>query len=325
MENKNKPNLPQVDNQALEEAMKAFKEENSRENLQKLSNFLIGAKVYVPAKPDKPIPPHIMEKMKTGQKLKPEEAPKFHPMIVKNAQEDTFIPAFTSPESMPKEHKYEGMLTIPFVDVAAMAIKPETKVKGIVLNPVTHNLTVHPPLMEAMVKQAQQMKNAGSNGAAPNTKTVRMTPEQFRAFARRTTEHGALPKILSEKKGKFMKDLEEKREELLLALYRVPYGDKIPCPYQVSDFDLMLLDISDTRQVAICSLPQKNLQPGNCLTLYMFWNPETDVTWYYMIEKPAEGDENLLCCVTAEGKHEVIGAAPAPGTELSTIMDMLED
>ena len=86
----------------------------------------------------------------------------------------------------------------------------------------------------------------------------------------------------------------------------------------------MDLEISDTLSITALGLPEKNLAPGICQSVYLVWNPKTDEVQYYTIEKTKEADANKMGRVFPEGQYQVIQDAPAHGSEMSSIIEMLE-
>ena len=80
----------------------------------------------------------------------------------------------------------------------------------------------------------------------------------------------------------------------MAALYRQPYGDKIPFPYSEKDFDIMILDIDEETCVASIELPKQNLAPHMAASMYIVWNPKNDEMHYFTIEQRPQGEENVL-------------------------------
>ena len=111
---------------------------------------------------------------------------------------------------------------------------------------------------------------------------------------------------------------------MILEIYKSAYKDPVPFPYTENDFDVMMLDISDTLSVASIGLPAKNMAPGTCMSVYVVRNPQTDEMRYYTIERTKEEDASKLGQVLEDGTYNVIGDAPAPGCEISGILEMLQ-
>ena len=305
-----------TNNEALEEAMKNFTAEKSKENVAKLMDLMRTARFLVPAEFPKNLHKEIMAKLAQGKKLKPGEGPKMNPLIVQNEKGERFAPAFTSKKQLPKNQNYPAILNVGMDEVLRVVSNPSANFSGILLNPETDKMILHPKFIDAMKKMLQ---------GQPQKKEIKMTKEQFEVFARRKAEWGIIPQDVYTKKAAFMEQLDERREQYIAELYRQPYGDKIPCPYEEKDFDVMILNINEETCVASVDLPEKNIVPQIGLSMYIIWNPKTDDMHYYMIEKGAQGQDNVLCHITPEGKHEELMTAPATGNELAAILELLQE
>ena len=152
-----------------------------------------------------------------------------------------------------------------------------------------------------------------------------MSRAQFELFARRTCEWGIIPGAVHKEKAEFMKKLEEQQGRFMAALYRQPYGDKIPYPYSEKDFDIMILDIDEETCVASIELPKQNLAPHMAASMYIVWNQKNDEMHYFTIEQRPQGEENVLCGFGENGKREELQTAPAAGNEISAVLDLVRE
>ena len=66
------------------------------------------------------------------------------------------------------------------------------------------------------------------------------------------------------------------------------------------------------------------MAPGTCTSVYVVRNPQTNEMRYYTIERTQEDDASKLGQVLEDGTYNVIGDAPAPGCEISGILEMLQ-
>ncbi len=322
------PEALEIDNQELERAMNRYMEEKTPDGLVALMEALKSATFLVPVDFPKEIDPNILEKMRRKERLKPGELPQMLPVLVVNQEKVRFAPAFVSKEHLPKEHNYKVIMTVDFPAVLKVARSKEVNASGIILNPATTRLILNPNLLELMEKvvQGTPAKEALQAVAKPaQNREVRMTHDQFHVFVRRNVEVNLLPKMLFQEKGAFMERISRGREQAVMNLYKSLYKDKLPFPYTERDFDVMDLEISDTLSITALGLPEKNLAPGVCQSVYLVWNPKTDEVQYYIIEKTKEADVNKMGRVLPEGQYQVIGDAPAHGSEMSSIIEMLEN
>lgn len=306
----------ELNNEALETAMRTLMQDKTKENMAKFMDMIRNVRLLVPAEFPKNMDKEVVGKLVRGEKLDAKDAPKMFPVVVQNPDGERFAPAYTAKKHLPENQKYQAILNVTFDEVLRIASEPKLKLSGIILNPSTDKMILHPQFIEAIKK---------IKSAVPQTKEVKMTKEQFQVFARRNVEWGILPRNVFTGKAEFMNRLDEEREECIAALYRQPYGDKIPCPYTPKDFDVMVLNINEETCVASIELPEKNITPQTALALYIIWNPQNDDMHYFLIEKGQPNQDNVLSCITPDGKHQELQTAPSSGSELVTILDLLRE
>ena len=95
----------EITNDRLEEAIKQYAAERTKENLTTVLNLLRPTKLYVPAMlkaPDQPTP-----------------------CFLKNNKGEQFFVAYTSKEQMPEEPKSQALLFMPFPACNNIVVKPE--------------------------------------------------------------------------------------------------------------------------------------------------------------------------------------------------------
>ena len=112
----------EITNDRLEEAIKQYAAERTKENLTTVLNLLRPTKLYVPAMlkaPDQPTP-----------------------CFLKNNKGEQFFVAYTSKEQMPEEPKSQALLFMPFQACNNIVVKPELELTGLVINPVSDNLVL---------------------------------------------------------------------------------------------------------------------------------------------------------------------------------------
>lgn len=325
------PHLPVIDNEQFETAMKTYLDNKNVENLTGFVNALKNAKFLVPVELPQKIDPAVMEKMKRREKLTPEELPRLIPVLVANPKGERFVPMYSSQKEVPDGKNFKMIIAVEFASVLRVARAPHMEVRGILVNSESIRLIMNPSLLDLLDRvinkgeETEKVVREQAAAAGTKKKEIRMTPEQFHVFARRNVEVGLLPKTAFQEKGKLMEKLTDNGEETVCSIYKAMYKDQIPFPYEPSDFDVMCLDISDDMSVASITLPVKYMAPGICQSAYLIWNPQTDEMQYYTIEKTKTEDESKLGHVSAEGKYEIIGDAPVQGSELSAIIDMLQN
>lgn len=296
---------PVLHNEALEEAIKVFKGDQSNENLAKIMMQLERATVMQPAmlpkEADMQKVQSLIEKSQGGKvpvKLTGQTQPR--PIILKNDKGDQFFAVFTSQSQMPADQKYPAMMFLPFKACSQMAAREELKLTGVVLNPFTDNLVIH--------KAALDMLNKKNGQILMEDKIAR---------------DGLSGDFYKDKRG-FMENIGKEKESYVLACYREAYqketGGKAPFPYGQEDFGVIILNISDTLHMARIGLAEGETVKGTCLCGFCCYNPQTDEGIYYLIQKGLGKQKNRLLTVDERGVCADAGEAPEEGSELFDLM-----
>ena len=117
----------EITNDRLEEAIKQYAAERTKENLTTVLNLLRPTKLYVPAMlkaPDQPTP-----------------------CFLKNNKGEQFFVAYTSKEQMPEEPKSQALLFMPFPACNNIVVKPELELTGLDLREFDDAITFKVALM----------------------------------------------------------------------------------------------------------------------------------------------------------------------------------
>ena len=305
-----------LDNEALEQAMRAFLAEKTNENMAKLMETMKEARFLVPADFPPEIKKEVIERAKRGEKVNAQIAPRMLPIIVQNKEGEFFAPAYTTRKEFLKLDQYPAILNVTMAELLRIASEPKLNLKGIIVNPDSDKMILHPKFIDAM-----KQYRAG-NG---QPKEIKMTKEQFELFARKNCEWVSIPKAVYTQNAEFMKKLDEERGQFMYALYRQPYGDKIPCPYSEKDFDVMVLNVDENTCVASIELPKQNMAVQMAHSLYIVWDPKTDEMHYFTIEQGQPGQENVLCGIGSDGTREELQTAPPAGSEIAAILDLIRE
>lgn len=294
---------PALHNEALEEAMKAFKTNQSNENLVKIMTHLEKATVMQPAFLPQGVDQQklqnlIREGRKEPVKLAGGEQPR--PIILKNNSGDQFFAVFTGKSQIPENQKYPVMMFLPFKECAKMAAREELKLSGVVLNPFTDNLTIHKAALEMM-----------------NRKEAQLSAED------KIARDGFSARFYGDKQG-FMERISAEKESFVFACYQEAYrkecGDGPAFPYRQEDFGVIVLNISDTLHMARIALAEGGAVKGACLCVFCCYNPQSGEGIYYLILRGGRGQRNRLFTVEESGVCRELGEAPEEGSELFELM-----
>ena len=317
-----------IDGSALEAAMKTYMEDKKTENMAAFMKALSVSRFLVPVEFPKKMGEELVAKLKKGEKVTPEELPRMLPILMTNKKDEHFAPAFTSRGQLPKDHQFMAIMPVGFGEILRVAQVKEYKVKGILLNPNTTNLILGEKMMKMMEKvmKGESIESVLEKEGYDKIQkqTISMTIEQFHSFARKNVELGLLPKLVFQNKEKFMEVVEQQREQMLYDLYKGIYKANVKFPYEVNDFDVMVLEIRDDLTIVSLGLPAEHLAEGGCSSAYVIWNPEAKEMQYYVIEHVKGKEGANLGQVTPDGKYQVIKDAPASGSEMSAILEMFD-
>lgn len=283
----------EITNDKLEEAIKLYAAERTKENLTAVLNLLRPTKLLVPAMLKAPNEPM--------------------PCLLKNSNGEQFLVVYTSKAQIPEEPKSQAILSMPFPACNSIVVKKELKLTGMVINPFSDNLVLKTELIEKLheadVKAGQMRK-------------VQMTPEQFGIFVKKQVEFGVLPKRLHTEGGDFVTLLCEEKEQLVNQIFAETYKEAKLYPYTEEDFSVMALDIAEDLTLVRIDLPEKGMAPALCYRVYITYDPIAKKTGYYTIEMTAQKGVHQLGQIMPDGKRVDLGEAPVEGAELQKIMDL---
>lgn len=308
--------------------MKAYLEEKNPTNMACFMEGLKVSRFLVPVEFPKAMNAELVEKLKKGEKVTQQELPRMLPILLKNKQDEHFVPAYTSKEQLPKDHKYMAIMPVMFKDILRVAQTKEYKVKAICINPHSTNMLLSEKfitMMDAVCKGESVEDAMAKNGLGQaNGQKVRLTLEQFHGLARRTVEARILPKYVFDHKDCIVEALEENGAKTILEMYRSTYKASMPFPYVEEDIDIMPLSIRDDLTIVSITLPVKHVEKGASYSAYVVVNPESMEVKYFIIENANSKDGRNIGEITPDGKFHVVCDAPASGSELSAILEMFE-
>lgn len=283
----------EITNDRLEEAIKDYAADRTKEKLSAVLNLLRPTRLLVPAM------------------LKAANQPT--PCFLKNSNGEQFLVVYTSKAQIPEEPKSQAILAMPFPACNNIVVKPELNLTGMVINPFSDNLILKTELVEKLHEadlKAGQMRQ------------VKMTPEQFNVFVKKQVEFGVLPKRLHTEGEEFVKLLCDERESLVNQIFADTYKEAKLYPYTEDDFSVMALDIAEDLTLIRIDMPEKGMAPTLCYRVYITFDPITKRTGYYTIEMTTDKSVHQLGQILTDGKRADLGEAPVEGAELQKIMDL---
>ena len=281
----------EITNDKLEEAIREYLTEPTKENLGSVLNLLRPTKLLVPAMlkaPNQPLP-----------------------CFLKSGNGDTFLAVYTSKVHIPTEPKSQAILSVPFPACNDIVVKSEQNVLGMVINPFSQNLVLKKELIEKLHEADQK---------ALQTKQVKMTPEQFGVFVKKQVEFGILPKRLFAEKESFVNQLCAEKEAFINRIFAETYKEAKLYPYSETDYSVMALEIAPDLTLIRVDFPESGIVVPLCYRIYITYDPIARKAGYYTIEKKAEPGKRLLGGFGEDGVHISYGEAPVESAEIDRIM-----
>lgn len=283
----------EITNDRLEEAIKDYAADRTKEKLSVVLNLLRPTRLLVPAM------------------LKAANQPT--PCFLKNNNGEQFLVVYTSKAQIPEEPKSQAILAMPFPACNNIVVKPELNLTGMVINPFSDNLVLKTELVEKLHE---------ADVKAGQMRQVKMTPEQFNVFVKKQVEFGVLPKRLHTEGEAFVELLCDEKETLVNQIFADTYKEAKLYPYTEDDFSVMALDIAEDLTLIRIDMPEKGMAPTLCYRVYITFDPITKKTGYYTIEMTTDKSVHQLGQILPDGKREDLGEAPVEGAELQKIMDL---
>jgi len=283
----------EITNDKLEEAIKVYQQERTKENLGIVLNLLGPTKLLVPAMlkaPNQPVP-----------------------CFLRNGNGDAFLAVYTSKAQIPAEPKSQAILSMPFPACNNIVVKEELNLIGMVINPFSQNLVLGKELIGKLHEMDQKVMQ---------TKQVKMTPEQFSVFVKKQVEFGLLPKRLFTEKESFVNQLCEEKEVLINRLFAEAYKETKLYPYSEADYSVMALEIAPDLTLIRVDFPESGIVVPLCYRVYITFDPIAKKAGYYTIEKMAEPGKRLLGGFAEDGTHINYGEAPVEGAEIDRIITL---
>ncbi|MGN0482475.1 MAG: SseB family protein [Lachnospiraceae bacterium] len=300
------------DNTKLLETMRVFTADKTHEHMLDIMRQIRMSMVMVPATfPEEGDVNRLKEA--NGKPVAVPPGTKFQPQLIKNKKDEKYLPIFTDPAQIPKEQEYPTIVTMPFLECAAMTNMKKEIIKGIALNPFTENILFQQELLEAMLLAEKELQGQ---------RVVPVSQQNYHRLVRHRAEHVELPQAVHSGGQKFIQTLEKEAEPMILSLYRKGYDEKMTCPYSEDDFSIMSLNIGEDLELTRIDLPHKHLAKEIAIRVYLTVNPQTNQTGYFLIEGAEEKNTFQLSKILADGTYQVLQEAPGEGTELQTVIDL---
>ena len=316
MDNTNtNPVMP--DNTELEKMMKVYLEERSIENLNIVLSGLRFAHLFVPAVFPEGTDLSFMKNIEHGTRFQLPKDVQPVPSILKNAKGEKYLPLYTRKERIPKDQKFHTILEVNFRGSYLVALKEDSKIEGLAINPFDENILLKNALLEKLKAQDDKM--------IAQQKVINISPEQYFDLLRKGLEFQAIPRMFFADPAKFTDEFCKEKEKFIYDLYVNAFPKKPEAPFEETDFEFMALNVREDLLLIRVDLPEKGLNSGLCHRIYLVWNENAKKAYYFTIEKTPKKEERAMGRVDEDGKRIDCGEAPVEGAEIQRILDIIDE
>lgn len=302
-----------LNNSQLEALAAEFAKDRQKKKYAQVMEIVEKSVFLVPILKPQGLDEETQRLMQAGKPVKLPGNTAINPCLLRQDNGGQLLPIFTSPVQIPQDKKSPAVLAMPFQVCLSMVMANQDHVEAMVLNPFTHNIVLPKAILDVAVKRREVVKN---------TKTVRVTKEQFEQMVHNRMALYLLPRYLFKNKEDGLKELQREEGSLLIRFYEESYsGDNKEAVTGVpEDFSVMTLNITDDMQITRVDMPDRTNKKGMCYRVYAVWVRGTQELLYYTLENTQQG--NYIGRITADGKHELVGPAPDNGAEIEAIMNL---
>lgn len=296
-----------MDNRKLEKILDEMKAKGGSPT-EEFMQLLKASYVVSPALVPRNTNPEIMRELLNhpGEEMQIPDGIRPQPCILQSAEGENLLAIFTSEAEMKKNKqapKFPLTMRVAFEDCVKL-IRQSKEIAGAVINPFTHNV----------IFRVEENK--------PKQETIQVTMEEFHILTRQKMESFYLPKTLFDKKEEAVERLRDEQGEYLKELYEDLYDTEVACPYVPEDFEIMNLNISDELFLIRIAMPDKYAVDKTCPCVIVGWNGKEQTIRYFAIVL-GEGNKAFLYELKNGGTAVNLGEAPSEGSELTTVIDII--
>lgn len=303
-----------LDNTKLEAAVEEFLKDRQKEKYANVMELLEKSVVLVPTLAPQGLDKEAQRMMQEGRQVQVPKDAKIMPCLLRRDGGGQVFPIYTSLPQIPKDKKSPAVLAMPFFSCVAMVMGNQDKVESVVVNPFTHNVVLPKEILEI----AEKRRNA-----VQQTKTIKLTEQQFQDLVHNRVAMYLLPKYLFEHKEAGLQSLQKEEGDFIIQFYKevYPEGKKDSVAVRPDDFSVMTLNLTDNMQMTRVDMPTETVKKkGMCYRVYAVWLRDTQEIRYYTFEKTEEG--NYIGRIWPDGKHELTEPAPDNGAEIEAVMNL---
>lgn len=277
-----------MDNTHVEELLVLFKQDPSSDSWASLLQAVAASNMLQPC---------LIEKKENGK-----DSPK--PIIMKVKAGNSYFPFFTSPQQIPAEAKFPGMMSINMLTAMKFLFKSDIQLDGFVINPHTHNILLRREVLERIVLISQAGKPA---------ENLSFTDRMMRV---------ALPKMFFVGGKDFLDSFSGRNTDGLAEIFG-EYAEKENGSgvYRSEDFEVMTLNLREDLQHLHIGFGEDFMDLGIYSDLFFFLNPITGKKDVFLIEN---GKKGRICYrIREDNIAEQLPETPQEGSELYTLTELI--
>ena len=303
-----------LDNSRLEQLAEEFVKDRQKEKYAKVMEILEKSVVIVPVMQPQGLDEETQRMMREGKSVRISGQAQITPCLLRKETGEQVLPIYTSAAQIPRERKSPAVLAMPFHVCLSMVMSDQSHVKAMALNPFTHNFVIPKEILEVAAKRRDTMKN---------TKTIRVTKEQFGQLVHNRVVLQLLPQYLFEHGEEGLNELQRHEGIFMLQFYKdsYPEGKTEDIAVSPEEFSVMTMNVTQDMQITRVDLPDRMNTKGMCYRVYAVRLHESGKIFYYTLEKTEQG--NYIGQVTSDRKHELMEPVPDNGAEIEAVMNLV--
>lgn len=282
----------------IEDLFDKYKTEMTPEQTEEMLRLVREGRFIVPVTfpEDEALKAMQEEQIRTGKPVPLPKDVKPIPVLLQNPNKERFLAIYTSFKQLPKASgDANGVVEMTFDACMNYVRNAKIPVLGVAVNPFSNNFIIR-------AKKDQQV-----------------TAAQFHLLARKNIEYVLFPYNLYTKGKEYFDGIDN---EVLYGFFQDQYQNKLPIPYEKSDFEVMPLGIHPKLDLIYISMPAKKMEPGIGIRLYATWHKEAEHAGYYMIVRGEEKNERCFLYIDEQGRRTDLEDVPVESAEMQRVMEL---
>lgn len=224
------------------------------------------------------------------------------PLTVRDPNGKMFQTIFGDKEQIPDNLNSPVTMNLPFMGIVKMIVEHDNAIEGIIVNPKC-GITLGKPMLKKIYEASQSVN-----------------PQR----ARIDYERKVLPGQLFEDGDELFDDLINQKGEYLALDYESTLKGA-ENEYEISDYNVMVINPEEDLEMAIIKLPKKGLIPQVSTDIYIVWNKATRQGHYFLWSLMSDCSSKEVLEVKADLSIVSHGKVPADGTEMNWVLEKIKE